>query len=162
MPKLTPDEFALSMQRKGFVFRDGAWHPGSARAEEYLGELQRLGGQAAGPAGDPELQDRQDGDRLAGQAHEQNPGKAHDAAAAPKMDGAGHPQYRISVTLRFSDYRRKDPDGCLSTIMDCITSAVGRLLGVVSGDIGKKRVVRSRSRGGDHSNRTTVTGKVPF
>lgn len=131
------------------------------------------------PPGDPNLQKQQEGDGMARQSKEASdvhervllgaPGHDPDSeyfddpASASEVDGPGHPQYRIEVTLRFANYRQKDPDGCLSTIMDCIKGAVGRLVDVVSGDSPEKRKMRRGGRGRDDSdNKAPVKGKVPF
>lgn len=48
----------------------------------------------------------------------------------PKNKGAKEPDrtpYRVSIVLRFSDKRQHDPDGCLSTILDCLVAARRRL-----------------------------------
>ena len=93
---------------------------------------------------------------------DQNYGAANNRGARKRMDGVGHPQYRITITLRFSDYRRHDPDGCCSTLLDCFTRAIRRLLDLVPGSHNKKPVVRSRPRGRDDRDSATGLGRVPF
>lgn len=44
------------------------------------------------------------------------------------VDGAGHPSYRVAITLKVSDDRARDPDGGGSTILDCLVDAAGRLV----------------------------------
>src|SRR3990172_12008129 len=44
-----------------------------------------------------------------------------------KVDGSVHPKFRIAVTFRRSDLRERDPDGGLSTILDCLVAARKRL-----------------------------------
>lgn len=79
---------------------------------------------------------------------------------ASSLDGSGYVPFRITVTLRFSDFRRHDPDGCFSTIADCYVAAVRRLLDKLSGGNNQKRVVRKRSGGGNYNDRKDL--KVPF
>ena len=76
------------------------------------------------------------------------------------LDGSGYVPFRITVTLRFSDFRRHDPDGCFSTIADCYVAAVRRLLDKLSGGNNQKRVVRKRAGGGNDNDRKNL--KPPF
>ena len=48
------------------------------------------------------------------------------------VDGKDHPRFRVSVTLLMSDQRDRDPDGAVSTLMDCLVSARRRLLALDS------------------------------
>lgn len=57
-------------------------------------------------------------------------GPAHHEPEAAKVDGELHPRFRVTVTLYVSDNRRRDADGALSTIMDCVIAARRRLLAV--------------------------------
>ena len=41
-----------------------------------------------------------------------------------KVDGKRHPKFAVSVEVRFSDNRRRDLDGALSTVLDCLVSAL--------------------------------------
>ena len=56
-----------------------------------------------------------------------------------EMDGSGYEGYVLAVVFLVSDNRRRDNDGALATICDCI-SAVGRLLAADThdNDSGKK------------------------
>jgi len=77
--------------------------------------------------------------------------KSGDAAQNQTVDDEVHPRFRVSILLRVSDHRRRDADGAVSTLLDCLVSAVGRLLAMDSrnqrqGDSGRKRV----RRGHDH------------
>ena len=49
------------------------------------------------------------------------------------MDGAGYEGYALSVEILVSDRRRRDLDGALATICDCIV-AVGRQLAADTAD----------------------------
>lgn len=51
-------------------------------------------------------------------------------AIRPGLDETRHPKFRVSITFRVSDRRRRDNSGMLDTILDCLISA-GRLLGNV-------------------------------
>jgi len=148
----------------GYVLIDGQWHsPGYARSKGHRGDLQGLGESAESLNGDSLFQDRQDSGGMVGQAQAESSSAAPHIAAPRKVDGVGHPQFRITVTLRFSDYRRKDPDGCLATIMDCLTHAVGRLVGLVSGNPREKRTVRARSGRRYHPDREDkLKEPIPF
>lgn len=53
-----------------------------------------------------------------------------DKPRRPKAHGRNHPRYRITVTLHLGKGRSADPDGQLSTILDCFVRAVKRLGGV--------------------------------
>lgn len=44
------------------------------------------------------------------------------------VDAAGHPSYRVAITLKVSDDRARDPDGGGSTILDCLVRAARRLM----------------------------------
>lgn len=109
-----------------------------------------------------ELQDGKDGVCVEGQGDGEDYGSPADPAGTQEVDGAGHPSFRIAVTLRFADYRRKDPDGCLATLMDCLNGAVGRLLGVVPRHKRKERTVRPRRRGGSDRDNEDFVKNPPF
>jgi hypothetical protein len=172
------DEF----KRRGFVLgADGFYHKvrtNNPGAQGDRGELHP-GPQTVLPDGDTNLQEQQADDVMVRQGaeetdvfpgllvgtegHDQNPVGADNPAPTSGVDGPSHPQFRITITLRFATYRQKDPDGCLSTIMDCLKGAVRRCLDVVPGDNSKKRKVRSGQRGSDNPDRADkVKGKVPF
>lgn len=57
-----------------------------------------------------------------------NAGPVDHESEAAALDAALCSKFRVSIVLYVSDYRRRDPDGALSTIMDCITSARRRLV----------------------------------
>lgn len=50
-----------------------------------------------------------------------------------KVDGKVHPKYRIAITLLVSDRRRRDGDGAVSTLFDCLVAAIRRLPGLDTG-----------------------------
>lgn len=52
---------------------------------------------------------------------------ADNRPAKAKAKGGNHAQYRISVTFRISDNRVRDLDGMLTTILDALIDARGRL-----------------------------------
>lgn len=90
----------------------------------------------------------------------QDPVDALPRTGASSLDGSGYVPFRVTITLRFSDFRRHDPDGCLSTLSDCYVAAVRRLLDKLSGGDGKKRVVRKRAGGSNDQDRKDL--KPPF
>ena len=61
-------------------------------------------------------------------------GKADNKTRISKGDKENHRRFRVRITVRFSDNRRRDADGCLSTLLDCLTTARGRLLEMDTGD----------------------------
>ena len=61
------------------------------------------------------------------------PGQADNKPKAPEMDGSVYPKFRVSIALMFSDNRKRDMDGAATTLLDCITHTVRRLL---AGDTG--------------------------
>lgn len=55
-------------------------------------------------------------------------GKAgHSKARMPEMVRPLHPVFRLSITIRYSDKRRRDLSGALATIEDCLIDAVKQL-----------------------------------
>jgi hypothetical protein len=53
--------------------------------------------------------------------------KTDNRSESPQVDGGMHEGYVLEVEIHVSDRRRRDLDGALATICDCIV-AVGRLL----------------------------------
>ena len=97
---------------------------------------------------------------LGSQEKHEDPIDALPGAGPSSLDGSGYVPFRITVTLRFSDFRRHDPDGCFSTIADCYVAAVRRLLDKLPGGDNQKRVVRKRAGGSNDHNREDL--KPPF
>ena len=62
--------------------------------------------------------------------------KAYHSAKGKKVDGFVREGYLLTVEVLVSDRRRRDLDGALATICDCIV-AVGRQLAADTGDNGK-------------------------
>lgn len=48
-------------------------------------------------------------------------------AESEKVDADVRRQFRVTVTLRISDKRKRDADGALSTILDCLCKSTRRL-----------------------------------
>jgi len=46
-----------------------------------------------------------------------------DGPTNKKVDGRLHPKFRIAVVFTMCDNRRRDLDGALATILDCVCSA---------------------------------------
>ncbi len=58
---------------------------------------------------------------------------SNDKARKKKVDGASHPKYRVSITLKVSDNARRDGDGGAATLLDCLVHAARRLQAVDTG-----------------------------
>jgi hypothetical protein len=71
------------------------------------------------------------------EVHREEKGKrhsvSHDKARKKKVDGASHPKYRVSITLKVSDNARRDGDGGASTLLDCLVHAARRLQAMDTG-----------------------------
>lgn len=128
--------------------------PGPVLQEQK--EDPRLDGQGNETGGGPERED------LDPEGEHSDPEPALPGAGDPRLDGSGYVPYRVTITLRHSNFHRKDPDGCLATLADCYVAAVRRLLDELPGSDNQKRVVRSRTRGGNDQNRATIKGNLPF
>lgn len=63
---------------------------------------------------------------------EGTPPNANNRSDKAKKKRSDHAQYRISVTFRISDNRVRDLDGMLTTILDALIDARGRLAAVYS------------------------------
>lgn len=63
------------------------------------------------------------------------------------MDGQCGSLYSISVTILVSDFRRRDGDGAVTTILDTILDAVGRQLGLDRNSLRKLASSEERRRG---------------
>ncbi len=65
---------------------------------------------------------------------EGNTGSAHgqdadiDRCEVGKVDGESISFYRVSIILRVSDRRARDADGAVTTLLDTILNAIGRLV----------------------------------
>lgn len=59
--------------------------------------------------------------------------KVDNKARKTGMDEKGHPQFKLTVTILVSDNRRRDIDGALSTLLDCLIAA-GRQLAMDTRD----------------------------
>jgi len=98
--------------------------------EAYLARRGQSGNSRDRPGA--QLQKQQDVD--AGKDHNK-PGKA-------KVDEASHPKFRVRVVLRYSDNRRRDIDGALSTVLDCVVRAFRRFRSVDTRNTGESRPMR--------------------
>ncbi len=58
---------------------------------------------------------------------------SHDKARKKRVDGASHPKYRVSITLKVSDTARRDGDGGAATLLDCLVHAARRLQAMDTG-----------------------------
>lgn len=75
-----------------------------------------------GPGTSAQLQNRETRDiRDDGQRQGARP--ASDQPKASPVDATVHSRFEVRIALRFSDRRRRDPDGCASTILDCLVAA---------------------------------------
>ena len=69
-----------------------------------------------------------------------------------KGDKENHRRFRIGITVRFSDNRRRDLDGAMATIGDCIIAARGRLLDMDSRTKHKSTPLSKGNGGRDHNH----------
>jgi hypothetical protein len=93
--------------------------------------------------------------------------EAHDAyneTSLPGGDGADDKQFRVTITVRFSNRRRTDLSGKLDTILDAIIRSRRRCLGDDTGDRHKGGTGGRGQRGSDDNNSKAVRkyGRVPF
>jgi len=97
-------------------------------------------------------------------AQRQTTGQAtpHHEAGISEANSGDRGQFRITITVRFSDRRRTDLDGKLSALCDCIVRARRRLLDTSTGDSHPRGTLRPRSRRSNRPDRKAVTDKVPF
>ncbi len=52
-----------------------------------------------------------------------NAKRTHHRSKTKAKDAGDHPRFRVTIALRFSDRRRRDPDGCATTILDALITA---------------------------------------
>ena len=55
------------------------------------------------------------------------PGKAHHRPKKAEGDAADHPRFAVHIDLRFCDNRRRDCDGAVSTVLDCLVRSLNDL-----------------------------------
>lgn len=53
--------------------------------------------------------------------------EADNSPEEAEVDGSVHPRFAVTITLLTSDKRRRDADGAMSTLLDCLVKAVRRL-----------------------------------
>ena len=149
----------------GLVCIDGEWfapnHPRAIRAragavvqkQEDHPVVDRQSGEDSGihqrPLVDPE-------------GHDQDQVDAVHLGEGVAVDGASENAFRISVTFRFSDKRRRDADGSLSTLFDCLIGSVRRLLDAMPGNPHKVRPGGKGKGRRNDNDRKTVKDNVPF
>jgi hypothetical protein len=82
----------------------------------------------------------------------------------PGGDGTDRGQFRVTITVRFSNRRRTDLSGKLDTILDCLVNVQRRLLGSDSRNSHQGGTSRAGSGGGDDNNSKAVRkyGKISF
>lgn len=97
---------------------DGNKHPNDSRG--------RIGSGSKGAGGGSSFQEQKNYRRET----------AHNRPKSTAMDGIGCEQYALSVEVLVSDKRRRDLDGALATICDCIV-ALRRQLESDTGNISK-------------------------
>jgi hypothetical protein len=83
-------------------------------------------------------------------------------AGVSGMAREGRSQFRISVTLKVSNYGRRDPTGALETICDLITTTRRRLYQRLTERKLVGPISEPRRRGRKHHGGAVVKGKVPF
>ena len=50
-----------------------------------------------------------------------------DKTGVQNVDGKGHPRFAVTITFLVSDNRRRDIDGCASTVLDCLVKALHKV-----------------------------------
>ena len=104
---------------------DGNKHPNDSRG--------RIGSGSKGAGGGSSFQEQKN--------YRREP--AHNRPKTTAMDGIGCEQYALSVEVLVSDKRRRDLDGALATICDCLVAARRQLESYTDdngkGKDGKKR-----------------------
>ena len=82
-------------------------------------------------------------------------------ARKAKAHGRDHGKFHLTITLRFSDRIRRDPDGIFSTLCDCLLRARRRLLDEAQGNPDQVRTVPAGRRR-RHTPYRAPVGKLPF
>ncbi len=95
------------------------------------------------PRLDTVVQKQQAGDPGQQDGANANPDRSKDQ----KEDAGNHPRFKLTISVGMCDQRRRDLDGCLATILDCLVAA-GRLLAGDPGDCysRKKSKLPNRNR----------------
>ena len=73
--------------------------------------------------------------------------------ASKKPDAIHRERFRVTIDLLVSDNRRRDPDGAINTIMDCLVNAVRRLREGNSRNCGASKTRPQGKRGGNSETR---------
>lgn len=87
---------------------------------------------------------------------------AHHEAGISKGHGGDHGVFALTITFRIPNRIRRDLDGMLATLCDCIRNARGRCLDTHPGDSSKGGTVRARRGRRDNHNPENQVSKVPF
>lgn len=83
--------------------------------------------------------------------HEKQQAYVFHESSNRKVDGHRSGRYRVTITLGVSDKRIRDADGAVTTLLDVLTSAIGRCIGM---DRRALRKLASRQEGrGRRNNR---------
>jgi hypothetical protein len=67
-----------------------------------------------------------------------------------KPDEGDSARFRVTIDLLVSDNRRRDPDGAINTIMDCLVSAVRRFGEGDQSNSGSRKASSKRKRGSNN------------
>ncbi len=81
-------------------------------------------------------------------------------AGDSETDGGDHGVFQVTITFRMADRRRKDIDGMLSTLLDCLVRARRRCLDPNPQDESRSRTVSRRRRRDNHHPK--ALGPLPF
>ena len=76
-----------------------------------------------------------------------------DNPKSKKADGINRERFRITIDFLVSDNRRRDPDGAINTILDCLVRSVRRLSEGDSGDCGASKKSSKRKRRSNNKTR---------
>ena len=99
-----------------------------------------------------EFQDSEEGDLAKAQGRIGVPLGLH-RIPRKKVDAASNPKFAVTIDYLFSSYGGADPDGALSTLLDCLERAIKGLTEMDWKINGQSRQSGKRSRGGCNHNK---------
>ena len=76
-----------------------------------------------------------------------------DDPKSKETDASNRAKFRVTIDLLISDKRKRDPDGAINTVMDCLVGAVRRLREGDTGNCGASKKGSQRKRGSNSNTR---------
>lgn len=119
MARLSKDDLARLLEKPGYTVGHCAFIPATHTS--------------VGPRPHRLVQEHEDDPAGAGQPS----GDVDNGPEETTGDERVHPRYRTRFVICVSDRRRRDADGAISTVLDCLVRAARRLAGL---DTGERRV----------------------